>query len=178
MAVESGGVDLGATFTVRLPVAQKNLDARVISQEITNQDLRKDSWRWECGESLAGQRVLVVEDDHDSCQLLVAILGRCNAEVRVAVNAIEALEILEEWRPDVIVSDIEMPVMNGFEFIRNVRNRKSLANIPAVALTAYTRVEDRLRALSSGFQMHLAKPADPAELLAVVASLTKRIGRN
>jgi CheY-like chemotaxis protein len=172
--VESEGLNRGAAFTVRLPLAEA-LSCRAGDHlSMVNRELPG----WECGEDLAGLRVLVVEDDHDSCQLLVAILTRCHAEVQAAANAVEALTILEEWRPDVIISDIEMPVMNGFEFIRNVRNRKALAKIPAVALTAYTRVEDRLRALAAGFHMHLAKPAEPAELLAVVASLTKRIGRN
>ena len=172
--VESEGLNRGAGFTVRFPLAQAPSCAEIDHFAMTNRELAG----WECGEDLADLRVLVVEDDHDSCQLLVAILTRCQAEVQAAANAVEALTILEEWHPDVIISDIEMPVMNGFEFIRNVRSHKALANIPAVALTAYARVEDRLRALASGFHMHLAKPAEPAELLAVVASLTKRIGRN
>lgn len=172
--VESEGLNRGAGFTVRFPLAPAPSCAEVDHFAMTNRELAG----WECGEDLADLRVLVVEDDHDSCQLLVAILTRCQAEVQAAANAVEALTILEEWHPDVIISDIEMPVMNGFEFIRNVRSHKALANIPAVALTAYARVEDRLRALASGFHMHLAKPAEPAELLAVVASLTKRIGRN
>lgn len=172
--VESEGLNRGAGFTVRFPLAPAPSCAEVDHFAMTNRELAG----WECGEDLADLRVLVVEDDHDSCQLLVAILTRCQAEVQAAANAVEALTILEEWHPDVIISDIEMPVMNGFEFIRNVRSHKALAKIPAVALTAYARVEDRLRALASGFHMHLAKPAEPAELLAVVASLTKRIGRN
>lgn len=172
--VESEGLNRGAGFTVRFPLAQAPSCAEIDHFAMTNRELAG----WECGEDLADLRVLVVEDDHDSCQLLVAILTRCQAEVQAAANAVEALTILEEWHPDVIISDIEMPVMNGFEFIRNVRSHKALAKIPAVALTAYARVEDRLRALASGFHMHLAKPAEPAELLAVVASLTKRIGRN
>ncbi len=172
--VESEGLNRGAGFTVRFPLAPAPSCAEVDHFAMTNRELAG----WECGEDLADLRVLVVEDDHDSCQLFVAILTRCQAEVQAAANAVEALTILEEWHPDVIISDIEMAVMNGFEFIRNVRSHKALANIPAVALTAYARVEDRLRALASGFHMHLAKPAEPAELLAVVASLTKRIGRN
>src|SRR5205085_1881991 len=126
---------------------------------------------------LADVRVLVVDDDPASRHILVTILNRCRAEVRTAMNGTEALTLLQSWRPDVIVSDIDMPGMDGIELIRHLRKRSNLARIPAAALIAYTRLEDRLRALSAGFQMHLTKPVEPAELMAVIASLTGRLNR-
>lgn len=172
--VESEGINCGSTFTVCLPLLPEGPP--------TNEDqcatATSELMGWERGKELAGTRILVVEDDFDSSQLLMAILSRCRADVRAASDAIEALAILENWHPDAIISDIEMPAINGFEFVRRVRKHKELAKIPAVALTAHTRVKDRLHALASGFQMHLAKPVEPAELLAVIVSLTKRISRN
>lgn len=174
VTANSEGLNRGATFTVQFPVGEEHLQTAV-GQGAT---IVTEPEEWDCVRNLAGLRILVVEDDHDCRHLLAAILSRCQAEVKTADNAVTALTMLETWQPEIIISDIEMSVMNGYEFIRNVRNCQSLAKVPAVALTAYARVEDRLRALSSGFQMHLAKPAEPAELLTVVASLTKRITSN
>lgn len=174
VTAESKGLNQGAAFSVRLPAEQDVLQA-VAEQSLI---ATMESEEMDCVRDLAGLRILVVEDDYDCRQFLVALLERCQAEVRRAGNAVDALKTLETWQPEIIISDIEMPLMNGYEFIRNVRNSQTLAKVPAVALTAYARVEDRLRALSSGFQMHLAKPAEPAELLTVVASLTKRIASN
>jgi CheY-like chemotaxis protein len=178
VAAESEGENCGASFNLRFPLmagcwptVNGHLPADGNHRAATNGDVVD----WECEGTLAQVRVLVVEDDPDSRQLLNAILTRCRAEVRESADATEALATLQHWRPDVIVSDIEMPRMNGFEFIRRVRRHKELAKIPAAALTAYARMEDRLRALAAGFQMHLAKPVEPAELLTVIASLTKRI---
>lgn len=160
---ESAGANSGATFTVRLPLLAAPRAAG------------GDRWDLDYGAKLADLRVLVVEDDRDSRQLMLVIFSPCRADVRVAANPVEALEMLQDWRPDIIVSDIEMPMMNGLEFIRALRQREDLAGIPAVALTANARMEDRLLSLAAGFQMHLTKPVEPAELLAVVASLTGRI---
>lgn len=173
--VESAGKNKGAKFSIRLPMlAEKaSTDRSAERSSHVNENLSQREY----GTELANVRVLVVDDDPSSRQLLVTILSHCRAEVRTAANGAEALALLQNWRPDVIVSDIEMPEMDGIELIQSLRKRNNLARIPAAALTAYTRLEDRLRALSAGFQMYLAKPVEPTELLRVVASLTGRPSR-
>jgi hypothetical protein len=118
-------------------------------------------------------RVLLVDDSADARELFTTVLRRCGAEVRPAASAAEALELLAEWRPDVLVSDIAMPEEDGCFLIRRVQSRmpREETPIPAPALTAYARVEERLRALSAGYQMHLAKPIEPEELAAAIAAL-------
>lgn len=126
---------------------------------------------------LEGVRVLVVEDEQDAREVLTIALRQCGAEVMSAGSAAEALEILRgERTPDVLVSDIEMPGEDGYALIRKVRalEEERGGRVPAAALTAYARSEDRMRALSAGFQVHIPKPVEPAELVAVVASLSGR----
>jgi CheY-like chemotaxis protein len=127
----------------------------------------------EC-QKLDGVRVLVVEDDPDTLELLRFILDRCGAKVMTATSMSEALKVLEHWQPHALVSDVAMPHQDGYEFIRKVRSRgpQQGGSIPAVALTAYARAEDREHALAAGFQMHVPKPVDPDELIAIVARLT------
>ena len=127
-----------------------------------------------CG-TLTGLRVLVVEDDPDTLDLLRFILENCGASITAAASASEALDVLERWQPDALVSDLAMPVQDGFELIAKVRSRgpERGGNIPAVALTAYTRAEDRTRALAAGFQIHVSKPVDPQELVSVLVSLLR-----
>ena len=120
--------------------------------------------------------MLVVDDEPDARQLVRRVLTECGAEVAVAESAAEAMELVESFRPDVLVSDIGMPDQDGYDFIRQVRSRVAAKTLPAVALTAFARSEDRRRALLAGFQTHVAKPVDPAELVAVVASLVERTG--
>ncbi|MEP7336989.1 MAG: ATP-binding protein [Acidobacteriota bacterium] len=177
--VESAGKNKGSKFSIGLPMLAERASADMSAGRSgcipvdMNDNLSQQGY----GTELADVRVLVVDDDPFSRQLLVTILSHCRAEVRTATNGTEALALLQHWRPDVIVSDIEMPEMDGIELIQSLRKRNNLARIPAAALTAYTRFEDRLRALSAGFQMYLAKPVEPAELLRVVASLTERSDR-
>src|SRR5207253_11422305 len=123
--------------------------------------------------SLEGIRVLLVDDDRDTLQLLSAMLGEFRAQVETASRVEEALEVLQRYRPDVLVSDLAMPSEDGFSLIRKVRELEARGGtrIAAVALTAYTRVEDRARALSAGFNMFVAKPFEPGELLMVIANL-------
>src|SRR5205807_9462334 len=120
------------------------------------------------------------DDEPDTREMLRVMIEQCGAEVRPSASSEQALEVLDSWRPDVIVSDIEMPGEDGYEFIRKVRQtevKNGFRQVPAVALTAYARVEDRLRALSAGYQMHVAKPAEPAELAVVIASLAGGLTR-
>jgi len=129
--------------------------------------------------SLAGLSILVVDDEADARDLLTVILEERQAKVTAVASPAEAYKTLERLKPDVIVSDIGMPGEDGYTFIRNVRldeARKQLGWRPAVALTAHARIEDRLRALSAGYQAHVIKPVEPAELVAVIASLVRPHG--
>lgn len=124
---------------------------------------------------LDGVKVLVVDDEPDANELVQTLLVAAGAEVRVAASTHQALVILDRWRPNVIVSDIGMPDEDGYTLIRQIRERSpdQGGGIPAVALTAYARIEDRVHILTAGFQMHVVKPVDPAELAAVIASLSR-----
>ena len=172
--VHSEGEGKGATFTVRLPRV-------AISAGEGRRGLR--SWQDEASEAtqLDGLRVLVVDDDDDARDLVTTVLTQSNAEIKTAASVDEALGILTEcddWQPEVLISDVEMPGADGYALIRRVRAleaERGGGRLPAVALTAYARVEDRTRALAAGFQRYISKPLEPAELLAVLGSLTGRI---
>ena len=127
---------------------------------------------------LSGVRVLIIDDEPDARELIRNVLRESGAEVIAAAGAREALELVPLQRPDLIVSDIGMPDLDGYQFIRELRRLPVAAGglTPAVALTAFARSEDRTRAIVAGYQMHIAKPIEPQELLAVVASIAGRIG--
>ena len=134
---------------------------------------------FEAPAELAGLRVLVVDDEEDARDLIVTILAQCGADARAVPSMGTALDELRAWKPDVLLSDIGMPDGDGYDLIRSVRGMPPAEGgaIPAGALTAYARAEDRRRALVAGYQMHVPKPVEPAELAAVVANLA-RIGRS
>jgi len=117
-----------------------------------------------------------VDDEADARELVAMVLAQGGAEVRTSVSVTEALAACDEWRPDILISDIGMPGEDGYMLIKKLRARESESggHIPAIALTAYGRQEDRRRALSVGYESHIPKPIEPVELLAVVASLTNR----
>jgi CheY-like chemotaxis protein len=171
VAAESPGPGRGATFRVRLPQLAPPPET---SEEHT--PARRMTSVTPLG-SLDGVRVLVVDDERDTLELFDGILAMSGAEVRRAVSSAEGLDILERWRADVIVSDIEMPRDDGYAFIQRVRGLPAErgGGTPAVAVTAHGSLDDRVRALAAGFQTHLPKPVEPAELVAVVASLTLRL---
>ena len=127
---------------------------------------------FDCNDRLRGLRVLIVDDATDTRELVMRFLVECGATAAVASSAGEAEPLLETFRPDVIVSDIGMPERDGYDFMRAVRSGGH--KVPAVALTAFARAEDRIRSIEAGFQTHLPKPVEPAELVAVVASLAGR----
>jgi PAS domain S-box-containing protein len=159
----SDGTDTGATFRVRLPL-QIIHSAHRSSTPAATEPMQR----------LTGITVLAVDDDADSLLLVRDALEAAGAAVVQATSAADALMLLDGRLPDVIVSDLSMPEMDGYDLIRKVR-RRSLdkgGKIPAVALTAYARAEDRTRALVAGFQSHLAKPVDPVELVAAVAAIS------
>jgi CheY-like chemotaxis protein len=122
--------------------------------------------------------VLVVDDEPDTRELLKAGLGRSGASVALAGSAAEAMETMRALVPDLLISDIGMPEEDGYELIRRIRALPDASGgrIPAIALTAYARVEDRMQALRAGYQMHVPKPVELAELVAVAASLVQRGG--
>jgi CheY-like chemotaxis protein len=128
---------------------------------------------------LDGLRVLVVDDEADARELLTTILRQYGVEVTAVASANEALETLPQLKPNVLVSDIGMPEEDGYTLMRRVRalDAEQGGQIPAVALTAYARAEDRIQALAAGFQLHIPKPVNPEELAAVVANLTGRTGK-
>jgi signal transduction histidine kinase/ActR/RegA family two-component response regulator len=173
----SGGPNQGSTFTVKLPIMIVHGVGRAPESPRGRKPVvASPEGPFDCPPTLAGFRLLAVEDDPDARELIVTILQQCQAEVKGVASADEAMAALEEWQPDVLVSDIEMPEEDGYSLIRRVRlgDGKRGARIPAVALTAQARVEDRMRALSAGYDAHIAKPVEPAELVTVVASLTRR----
>jgi len=170
--VKSAGEGKGAAFIIALPLVVVHPEV-VEPEDFDQKDAMTaagDSWK----PTLDGVKVLVVDDELDARELIQCVLEGCKAEVITAASVQEALEALSRCKPHVLISDIGMPQEDGYQLIRKVRKRHSSQGglIPAVALTAYARAEDRKRVLLSGYQMHVAKPIEPDELVAVVASLT------
>jgi PAS domain S-box-containing protein len=165
VSAESPGRGHGARFTVTLPAASAAPVPEPLPQAV----------KAPASLPLAGLRLLVVDDDLDSCETLSLLLSRAGARVATATSAAEALATLERSRPDVLVADIGMPGENGYDLLHQVRMRPPERGgaVPAIALTAYTRAEDRERALAAGFQAHLPKPVNTAELMAVLTDTAK-----
>jgi PAS domain S-box-containing protein len=173
---ESAGEGRGSTFTVSLPLAaaggaKKDLEG--VSQPAF------PSAELDCPPLLGGLRVLIVDDEAETLEMLQVILESCKADVSTAGSAAAALEAIKAEAFDVIISDIGMPEADGYALIAKVweLERERGVKIPAAALTAYAGEEDRIRALRSGFQIHVPKPVSPKELVAVVANLADRAGR-
>ena len=172
---ESDGIGHGATFTVNLPLSQKAF-APSIDEAATTLQTNASKPEDDGAPSLQGLSVLVVDDEPDTLDYVAVTLRERGAEVTAASSVTEAMAALERLRPDVLVADIAMPGEDGYALIRRVRalDPSRGGNVPAAALTAYASSEDRMRVLLSGFQIHLPKPIEPAELAAVVASLAGR----
>jgi PAS domain S-box-containing protein len=174
---DSPGEGQGTTFTVTLPV-------KAIREEMSELERAAPSAGY--ADSLTdaitldGLRVMIVDDEAEARDLLTALLTRRGAEVKACASAAEALEGVERWRPSVLVSDIGMPDEDGYALIGRLRalGPERGGRIPAVALTAYARSEDRMRALASGFQVHVPKPIEAGELVAVIASLAGRLSKD
>jgi len=174
----SPGKGRGATFMIRLPLISKlRLAPRSGPRAEAPPPAPAERMILENDHRLDGVRVLLVEDNPDTLDMLRFIFDEAGAEVIPATSVDDALDALERFRPDALVSDIAMPDRDGYDLIREIRSRdpERGGKIPAVAVTAYARAEDRVRVLAAGFQMHIAKPIDPDELIAVVASLTGNI---
>jgi PAS domain S-box-containing protein len=177
VSVHSEGENKGATFTISLPFAGvvTNQETEPV-QTIHNEEINT----LEGLPSLQGLKVLVVDDEPDTRELIREVLKECGSEVITSGSVDEALEALEEHKPDILISDLGMPDEDGYSLISKIRALPSErgGHIPAAALTAYARAEDRMRVLRSGFQFHLPKPVDSAELVTVVANLAGRTYKN
>ena len=173
----SAGEGRGSTFTLTLPLTAVHRPHREgrrghaagVSAAVADYRIA----------DLSGLRVLVVDDEEDARNLLRQLLEECGAEVLAAAGVDEALAMLQSARPDLLVSDIGMPGADGYQLLERVRALRDpvLANLPAIALTAFARSEDRTHALRSGFVLHLSKPVESAELVASVASAARRTTR-
>lgn len=171
VSAESPGLERGATFTVRLPL---NVSVGVAQTGVPM--AQEEQAEQPQAVSLKGVSVLFVDDDETALEIVSRILVGAGAEVRTAGTAKEAYDIVRRARPDVILSDLAMPGTDGYSFLRQVRALvpEEGGQIPAAALTAYTRVEDRLKALRAGYQNHIPKPVDARELIIVVAALAHK----
>jgi CheY-like chemotaxis protein len=172
----SKGTGKGSTFTVQLPVMALDTDAegRNGLRHHPARSLLESLDAFAPPASLDGVRVLVVDDEPDARSLIERLLQECEATVSTAGSASEALEHVARETPDVLLSDIGMPKEDGYSLIRRIRNLSGDASrIPAIALTAYARAEDRAKALQAGYQLHLSKPVEPVKLIAMVASLVR-----
>ena len=166
---ESKGEGQGATFTITLPL----LEASVATAGVTDGSQHKLA---QSHQLLSGLNVLLVDDDSDTLTLMTTALTKRQANVTAVSSAVEAIQAIARKRPDVLISDIAMPDEDGYGLIEKVRLLESGASdsIPAVAITAYAKDEDRERALSAGFQIYLAKPVELTELISVVARAARR----
>ena len=174
---QSPGPGKGATFSLELPVliahGSRRFDTNGEHPPLEATELQQE---FGLSPSLEGLSIVVVDDESDARDLLTVILEARNAKVTAVASAAEAIKTIQSSRPDVIISDIGMPGEDGYSLIRKVRQMEVEDRHgwrPAIALTAHARVEDRLRALSAGYQAHVAKPVEPTELVAVIASLVR-----
>jgi len=165
---ESQGAGQGTTFSATFPLLAVRLEPAVMAHN--GKDLCS------CSPALNGLRVLVVDDEADTRLIISTVIARTGAEVKACQSAREALEILEQWRPDVLMSDIAMPGEDGYSLINKVRSLPAErgGHIPAAAFSAYAREEDRKRSLAAGYQMHIAKPVSSGQLVATIAHLAGR----
>jgi PAS domain S-box-containing protein len=169
VAAASPGEGLGATFTVQIPVAIVHRDAsgreHPSTSDVTAHGMATSS-------DLSGVHVLIIDDDEDALELARRLLSECGARIDTATSGAEGLARILERPPHVVLCDLGMPEMDGYEVIRRVRTVQP--TLPAVAVTAFARAEDRIRAIEAGYNIHISKPVEPRELLAVVAALAKR----
>jgi PAS domain S-box-containing protein len=172
VSVFSPGKGQGSVFTVKLPISAIRQEAirRSPAEQATLQEEIKQH------NNLVGLKILIVDDEPDSRDLLQIVFNRCGCIVQTAQAAYAALETFDKWHPDILISDIGMPEVDGNELIRIIREERG-SRIPAVALTAMARIEDRLKALTAGYQMHVPKPVDLVELVTIVSSLVGLVNR-
>jgi CheY-like chemotaxis protein len=165
ITAESGGIGQGSTFTILLPSSGAAAATEPVSSDAASHDTA-------ARDSLTSLCILVVEDEPDTLEFLERFLRSYGADIVVARSAEEALAKLAVHKVDLFVSDIGLPDLDGYDLMQRIRKLPANAGgaTPAVALTAYARTEDRTRAFRAGYQAHLAKPIEPAELVATIAS--------
>ncbi|MDF0556202.1 PAS domain S-box protein [Kamptonema sp. UHCC 0994] len=170
ISAQSEGEGKGATFTVRLPLKQ-GIETREVGISPTTASL--PSAETPSSNELSDLQVLVVDDETDTSEFLVALLEEYGATAIAVASVGEAIAVLEGWQPDILVSDIGMPIEDGYSLIRKVRALEAFEgeHLPALAITAYAREQDRSQALAAGFDAHIAKPVEPEQLVAVLANL-------
>jgi CheY-like chemotaxis protein/nitrogen-specific signal transduction histidine kinase len=175
IAVENREDSEGAIFTIRLPLPSGELRSEILARAAALPSEAQSE-----RPNLEGINVLIVDDETDALDLITVELAQHGAQVTAVTNAEDALAALAQNEFDVLISDIGMPKTDGYELIRQIRQQELGSNkrIPAVALTAYARVQDRMHAILAGFSTHIAKPVEANELVTVVASLAGRWGKN
>jgi len=176
----SPGKGQGATFTVTFPLTARRLETGEDELDCLTNAGKTSQSRAQSPDPLRDLRVLVVDDELDARELFHSMLTLYGAEVKVCSSSAEALQTLDEWRPDVLVSDIGMPHEDGYEFMRKVREREPErgGRIPALAVTAYARARDERKAYAIGYQMYVSKPVEPGQLAATIASLAGRVRKD
>jgi len=175
IGVENRDDGQGAVFTIRLPLPSGELrpEALAGADSAVKENQSEQA-------SLEGLAILIVDDETDALDLITVELAQHGAKVTAVTNAEDALKALDQGNFDLLISDISMPKIDGYDLIRQIRKNEAGINqkIPAVALTAYARVQDRMQAIMAGYSTHIAKPVDANELLTVIASLAGRLGKN
>jgi CheY-like chemotaxis protein len=173
VSASSNGIGTGATFRVRLPVMIVHPETIKERRELPAHERPREQKKLP---DLSGTHVMAVDDDADALRLMAEILEAAGARVTTATSGATALDTLTTTTPDVIVADLGMPGMDGFELVERLRGSADprVRGIPAAALTAYARSEDRAKTMQRGFEMHLAKPIDPVELVSAVKALARR----
>ncbi|HYR42599.1 MAG TPA: PAS domain S-box protein [Terriglobia bacterium] len=166
----SEGEGKGSTFAINIPVMP------VSTRPAPVERIHPKAWTEisvQCPPEISGLKILVVDDDPDTCDMIRAVLEQCGSVVTTVTDANTALETFLSWKPTVLISDIGLPEVDGYELMRRIRDEERArgTKTPAIALTAFARIEDRVKALAAGYQMHVAKPVEPGELLTIVASL-------
>ena len=173
MRAKSGGAGSGSTFIISLPISVVRSLTAGEPRHHPTASIETDVPP--CPD-LSGVHVMVVDDDQDALELVKRVLENCNATVTICESGADCITTLSTLRPSVLITDIGMPQMDGYSLIKAVRALPPEAGgaTPALALTAHARSEDRRRAMLSGFDIHVARPVEPSELLAVVARLARR----
>jgi CheY-like chemotaxis protein len=168
--VSSGGPGKGATFTVRLPRASGTATSVGDASTQRVHARRQKQHASDSDPSLAGLNILLVDDEADTLTMFRDALEAAGAQVKALASGAEAVREMDHWRPDIVVTDLGLPGMDGYALLKKIREMAAHRNVPAVAVSAYARPEDRFRALGAGFQAHLAKPIDPVTLVRALAA--------
>jgi signal transduction histidine kinase/DNA-binding response OmpR family regulator len=171
----SEGINKGSRFTVMLPLKNESRSSHSETDTSSFISGGDDDKAVHCSPLLDGLRILLVDDEADTRDFIRTVLTQCGADVRCCESTAEAMVAIQQWSPELLISDIGLPGEDGYALIKKVRGSGQQINqIPAVALTAYASHEDRLRALSAGFQVHIAKPVEPEELLNIITNVAAR----